>query len=114
MASRSAYALFTALTLSLALGGCASAYKSYWKQTNFKQTPAPVKAKNVKVVKSRDNLTSQWVELGIYRGKAPTVKEAMTTAKAECGKHGANLYVLNVEPFQSNGGWKVDGTCGRK
>ena len=62
----------------------------------------------------RPTWSSQWVELGIYRGKAPTVKEAMTTAKSECGKHGANLYVLNVEPFQDGGGWKVDGVCGRK
>jgi hypothetical protein len=112
MRLQTASALLIALTLGLT--GCAGAYKSYWKQTNFKQTPAPVPAKQVKVVKSRDDLSSEWVELGIYRGKAPTVKEAMDTAKVQCGQHGANLYVLNVEPFAAEGGWKVDGVCGRK
>lgn len=111
MRSGTAYALFT--TLCITLAGCSGAYKSYWKQTNFKETPAPVAAQDVRVVKSRDDLSSEWIELGIYRGKAPTVREAMETAKAQCGQNGANLYVLNVEPFESEGGWKVDGICGR-
>jgi hypothetical protein len=106
-------AVCLALTAALGLSACASAYKSYWKQTNFKQAPAPVAPNDVKVVKSRDNLTSSWVELGIYRGKAPTVNEAMDTAKQECGAHGANVYVLNTEPFAAGGGYKVDGVCGR-
>lgn len=95
------------------VSGCSPAYSSLYKETNHKDHPAPVAAKNVKIVKSRDNLTSAWTELGIYRGRAPTVKEAMTTAQQQCGSHGGNVYVLNTEPFQSENVWKVDGICGR-
>lgn len=93
--------------------GCSPAYSSFYKETNHKDHPAPVAAKNVKVVKSKDKLTSEWFELGIYRGQAPTVKEAMSTAQQQCGSHGGNVYVLNTEPFQSGDVWKVDGVCGR-
>lgn len=105
----------TALVALLALSsGCAMAYKSFYKDTSRDEDPAPVRPKQVNVVKSRDSLTSQWTEIGLYRGKAPTVKEAMATAKQECGRHGANLYILNVEPFHSDGGWNIDGICARK
>lgn len=95
------------------VAGCSPAYSSLYKETNHKVHPSPVAAKDVKVVKSRESLKSAWTELGIYRGQAPTVKEAMTTAQQQCGSHGANLYVLNTEPFQSETVWKVDGVCGR-
>lgn len=97
----------------LATAGCSPAYSSLYKETNHKLKPAPVAAKDVKVVKSRDDLKSAWTEIGVYRGHAPTVKEAMATAQQQCGANGANLYVLNTDPFQSENSWKVDGVCGR-
>ncbi len=100
------------LTL-LAVSGCSPAYSAMYKETNHKLHPAPVAAKDVKVVKSRDNLKSAWTEIGVFRGQAPTVKEAMATAQQQCGSNGANLYILNTEPFQSESSWKVDGVCGR-
>jgi hypothetical protein len=112
---RRTIALFS-LSLSLAVGaltGCSPAYSSFYKETNHKLHPAPVAAKDVKVVKSREDLKSAWTEIGVYRGHAPTVKEAMATAKQQCGSNGANLYILNTEPFQSEASWKVDGVCGR-
>ncbi|MFO0637398.1 MAG: hypothetical protein U0168_31620 [Nannocystaceae bacterium] len=106
--------LSSALVLfALAASGCASAYSSLYKETNHSLHPAAVAAKDVKVVKERDDLKRAWTELGVYRGHAPTVAEAMETAKQQCGSHGANLYVLNTAPFQSENHWKVDGVCGR-
>lgn len=95
----------------LAVSGCATAYSSLYKETNHQLHPKPVAAKNVKVVKSRDDLTRSFTELGVYRGHAPTVKEAMETAKQQCGNAGADAYILNTPPFQSENTWKVDGIC---
>jgi hypothetical protein len=98
----------------LVSSGCASAYSSLYKETNHNLHPKPVAANKVNVVKSRDDLSSAWTELGVYRGHAPTVKEAMDAAKQQCGNAGANYYILNTEPFQSEGSWKVDGVCAVK
>lgn len=96
------------------LSGCAGAYQQSYRQTNFDVTPAPVATDKVKVVKSRDDLSTPFVELGTYKGKAPTVREAMLYAKQICGQKGADFYILNVEPFASENGWKVDGICAAK
>jgi hypothetical protein len=104
-------------TSSLALAfvvGCSFAYKSMYKETNHSLHPKPVAAADVKVVKSKDDLTSSFTELGSYKGHAPTVKEAMDAAKQECGAHGADLYILATEPFQSENVWKVEGVCAVK
>ena len=102
------------LVLAFVTAGCAFAYKSVYKETNHSLHPTPVAAASVQVVKSRNDLTSSFTELGVYNGHAPTVKEAMDAAKAECGTHGANLYILNAEPFLSENVWKVDGVCAVK
>lgn len=96
---------------SLMLGGCA--YKSFYKATNNKVTPAPVAAKNVKVYKQRDDVADadEVIELGLFRASAPTVDEAMDTAKRICGEKGATMYILNTAPFRSNNSYRVDGMC---
>ena len=101
--------LTLALVASSSLAGCA--YKSSYRQTNFDVKTKPVPEKKVKVVKSKDDLTSNYTEIGIYRGRAPTVKEAMDVAKNQCGREGAELYILNVEPYESGGVWNIDGVC---
>ncbi len=101
--------LTLALVASSSLVGCA--YKSSYRQTNFDTQTQPVPAGEVRVVKSKDDLSNAYTELGIYRGRAPTVKEAMDVAKNQCGREGAELYVLNVEPYESGGTWNVDGVC---
>lgn len=103
-----------AVILALVTGGCASAYSSMYKQKDGSFAAKPVPAKNVKVVKSRDDLVSSWVEVGSYNGHAPTVKEAMEAAKQQCGTAGANLFILNTPPFASENRWKVDGVCAHK
>ena len=109
MSSRIRSALTLALIASMGLAGCA--YKSSYRQTNFDTQTKPVPPKKVKVVKGKDNLVSGFTELGIYRGRAPTVQEAMDTAKNQCGNEGGELYILNVEPYESGGSWNVDGVC---
>ncbi len=101
--------LTLALVASSTLVGCA--YKSSYRQTNFDLQPQAVPTAKVKVVKSKDNLTNAYTELGIYRGRAPTVKEAMDVAKNQCGREGGELYILNVEPYESGGTWNIDGVC---
>lgn len=106
--------LFPSLALGLALAltslsGCA--YKSSYRQSNFKHNGAKVPAKQVRVVKSQDDLVSKWTELGTYRGRAPTLQEAMDTAKTYCGGEGGNLFVLDTEPYEGSG-WNVSGICG--
>jgi hypothetical protein len=91
--------------------GCAMAYKSSYRETNHDLHPQPVAAAKVKVVKSRDELTRTWTELGSYKGNAPTVREAMDAAKQMCGQYGADLFILNVPPFASEGVFKIDGIC---
>ena len=104
-------ALLTSLCAALLLSACAGPYRSFYRETNHKLKPAPIAAEKVKVVKSEDDLTSEWTEVGIYRGHAPTVKEAMEAAQGACGKAGAELFILNTEPFEAGGLWKVDGFC---
>lgn len=111
MRTRNLKTAFLALAVaSLGLGGCA--YKSFYRQTDFKTQTQPTTPDQVRVVKSKDNLSREWAELGNYRGRAPTLKEAMETAKKTCAEQGANLYVLYVEAYQSSSGWNVDGACG--
>lgn len=102
-----------ALTLALvvlASSGCA--YKEFYRQTAGGPAAPPVPPEAVKVVKSKDDLVSAWTQVGTFRGHAPTVKEAIAAAQRNCGQHGADLYVLNVEPFLSDNVYKVDGICG--
>ncbi len=106
---RLASVLTLAFVASSSLVGCA--YKSSYRQTNFDVQTQPVPQAEVKVVKSKDDLTSPYTEIGTYVGRAPTVKEAMDVAKNQCGREGAELYVLNVEPYESAGAWKVGGAC---
>ena len=106
---RIASVLTLALVASSSLVGCA--YKSSYRQTNFDVKTQPVPQDKVKVVKSKDDLSSAYTEIGNYAGKAPTVKEAIDVAKNQCGREGAELFILNVEPFESGGAWKVDGVC---
>lgn len=101
--------LILALAASTSLAGCA--YKSSYRQTNFDLQTQPVPQEQVKVVKSPDDLQSEYTEIGLYRGRAPTAKEALDVAKNQCGREGAELYVLNVEPYESGGVWNVDGVC---
>ncbi len=108
---RRSHALVLSLTAAALLGGCATAYKSYYRETNHKLEPAPVPAEKVKVVKSADDLQSAWTEIGAYRGHAPTVKEAMDKAKELCGKAGSEFFILHTEPYEARGVWKVDGLC---
>ena len=101
--------LTLALVASSSLAGCA--YKSSYRQTNFDVQTQPVPQDKVKVVKQGEDLTSNYTEIGLYRGRAPTVREAMDVAKNQCGREGAELYILNVEPYESGGVWHIDGVC---
>lgn len=107
-------ALVSVLSAATLLTGCATAYKSFYRETDHKLQPKPVAAAKVKVVKEAGDLSTPWAELGNYEGHAPTVKEAMDAAKRTCGKEGADYFILNVAPFESRGVWKVDGICAAK
>ena len=104
----------TVLLAATLLSGCATAYKSFYRETDHDLKPAPVAAEKVRVVKSAADLRTAWSELGNYEGHAPTVNEAMDAAKDACGKAGADFFILNVEPYESRGVWKVDGICAAK
>ncbi len=106
---RLASVLTLALVASSSLVGCA--YNSSYRQTNFDVKTQPVAQSKVKVVKSKDDLSRAYTEIGTYVGKAPTAKEAIDVAKNQCGREGAELFILNVEPYESAGSWKVDGAC---
>jgi hypothetical protein len=100
-----------ALVSAAALAGCA--YKSSYRQTNFETDPKPVAAEQVKVARSADDLVSQYSELGRYKGRAPTLNEAMDGAKQWCGSYGADLFVLDHDPTStSSGRYEIEGTCG--
>jgi hypothetical protein len=111
---RHSLALVSVLSAATLLTGCATAYKSFYRETDHDLRPKPVAADKVKVVKDRSHLDTAWSELGSYEGHAPTVKEAMDAAKRTCGRYGADFFILNVEPFESRGVWKVDGICAAK
>ena len=99
-----------ALVAAVGLAGCA--YKSTYRRTNFETDPKPVPAQRVKVARSAGDLVSQYTVLGSYSGRAPTVKEAMDSAKQWCGHNGGDLYVLEHDPEQGAfGRYNVDGSC---
>lgn len=102
----------TALTLAACtlLTACAAQYKSVYKGTA--EDGKPLRPDQVKVVRSRSDVAA-WTQVGTYQGQAPTTQEAMDTAKKQCGLHGADLFILNTDPYQSEGVWKVDGLCAR-
>lgn len=108
---RRSLALVTILSAASLLSGCATAYKSFYRETDHQTKPAPVAAEQVRVVKAAADLSTPWSELGTYRGHAPTVKEAMDAAKRACGKAGADFYILHTDPYEARGVWKVDGIC---
>ena len=62
------------LVLAFAVAGCSFAYKSMYKETNHSLHPAPVASADVKVVKSKDELTSSFTELGSYKAVVETTK----------------------------------------
>ncbi|MCA9706608.1 MAG: hypothetical protein KDK70_12215 [Myxococcales bacterium] len=107
-------ALCSCLTAAALLTGCATAYKSFYRETDHKTKPAPVPAAQVKVVKSKEDLEQAWTEIGTYKGHAPTVKEAMEAAQSACGSAGADFFILYTEPYEAHGVWKVDGFCAAK
>ena len=100
------------IALAFSVSGCVMPYKSVYKQTQNADA-APVGPDRVHVARNRQAVDRQFVELGAYQGHAPTTREAMDAAKRECGRHGANFFILNTEPFQAEGVWKVDGVCAR-
>lgn len=102
--------LALALALAAPLLGCAAQYKSIYQGTA--DDGKPLRPDQVKVVRNKADVAA-WTEVGSYQGQAPTTQEAVDIAKRECGKHGADLFILNTEPFQSEGVWKVDGLCAR-
>ncbi len=104
-------ALACCLIATATLSGCATVYKSFYRETNHKLQPPPVAADEVKVVKSKDDLVSAWTEVGTYKGHAPTLVEAMDAAKSTCGPAGADYFILYTEPYEARGVWKVDGIC---
>ena len=106
---RRSLALVTVLSAVSLLSGCATAYKSYYRETDHQSKPKPVAAEKVKVVKSADDLNTAWSEIGLYRGHAPTVKEAIEAAQRACGKAGADFFILYTEPYEARGVWMVDG-----
>jgi hypothetical protein len=110
---RHSHAVTVLLAVAL-LPGCATAYRSFYRETDDDLKPAPVAGEKVRVVASADDLRTAWSELGNYEGHAPTVKEAMEAAKDACGKAGADFFILDVEPYESRGVWKVDGICAAK
>jgi two-component system, NtrC family, sensor kinase len=107
-------ALVSVLSAATLLASCAPAYKSFYRETDRSLHPKPVAADKVMVVKDAGDLRTSWSELGSYEGHAPTVKEAMDAAKRTCGRYGADYFILNVQPFESRGVWKVDGICAAK
>jgi hypothetical protein len=111
---RHSLALVAILSGTAQLGGCATAYKSFYRETDHQLEPKPVHPEKVLVVESAHDLATPWSELGTYEGHAPTVKEAMDTAKRECGRAGADFFILDVEPFESRGVWNVNGLCAAK
>jgi hypothetical protein len=111
---RHSLALVTLLSLATLLGGCATDYGAFYRETNDALQPRPVPPEQVAVVRSAGDLVTPWTELGHYEGHAPTVKEAMDAAKRECGRAGADYFILDVEPFESRGVWTVVGRCAAK
>lgn len=108
---RRSSALLTCLCATVLLSACAGPYRSFYRETNHTLKPAPIASAEVKVVKSADDLNTEWVEVGIYRGHAPTVKEAVEAAQVACGNAGAEFFILNTDPFEASGVWKLDGFC---
>lgn len=108
---RASTLLLSAATLAL-VAGCA--YKSSFKQTNFDVEPPPVAGKNVKVAKSADDVSGEWVELGRFRGRAPSDKELLDAAKFQCGKNGANLVIYADGPTTEGGSVELEAICGYK
>lgn len=99
--------LFIPWVVLLAVSGCT--YTSFYSQSGTGGPPIPTQ--NVKVVRSRGDLLTPWKEVGKYRGGAPTVDEAMNTARQRCAQAGAEFFILNMDPYLSGRRYRVEGVC---
>jgi len=111
---RPSLALVTILSAAALLGGCASDYGCFYRELDHELQPRPVRPDEVAVMRSAGDLVTPWTALGSYEGHAPTVKEAMDAARRECGRAGADYFILDVEPFESRRSWYVHGVCAAK
>ncbi|MEM6993429.1 MAG: hypothetical protein AAF721_23145 [Myxococcota bacterium] len=109
MATTTLHAARLFIASALLLGGCA--HSSFYRSSNNDLVPEAVAAEDVKVFKQKDDVADEYVELGLFRGSAPTVDEAMDKAKQTCGDAGASMYILNTPPFKSGKSYRVDGVC---
>ena len=94
---------------ALTMSGCA--YKSFYRVTNNDVVLPAGKADDVKVYKQKEDITAEHIELGLYRGHAPTTEEAMNTAKAKCAEKGGDYLIMNTPPFKSGNVIKIDAVC---
>ncbi|HFE45253.1 MAG TPA: hypothetical protein ENJ18_07125 [Nannocystis exedens] len=96
--------------LALALPACGGNSGSF----NGNGTGVPVDPGQVQVVRSKDDLTEPYKELGTAKAKAATADDALDLAKQHCGRTGGgDLLILNTEPFQSGSVWRVDAICAK-
>ncbi|MCA9634783.1 MAG: hypothetical protein KC420_01980 [Myxococcales bacterium] len=98
--------LLSALALALpACGGTSGGFRG-------NGTGVPADPAKVQVVRSKDDLSAPYKELGVARAKAPSAQEAVDLAKRHCAQGGGgDLLIMNTEPFQSGDTWRVDATC---
>ena len=108
---RRSSSVLTGLAVASMVCSCATPYRAYYRETNHSLRPAPIPAEQVKVVKSEDDLITEWMEVGLFRGHAPTVVEGIESAQTACGRAGADYFILLREPYDARGHWKVDGFC---
>lgn len=92
------------------LAGCA--YSSSYKQTNFDVQGKPTAAAKVKVYANADAVKGEWVEIGRFRGRAPSEQEVVDAAKTTCGQNGASLAIYVARPKSVEDTWELEAICG--
>ena len=95
-----------------AVPGCSRAYRSSYKPLSEALQPPAVDASDVQVLPEGIAAPAHAIELGTYRGRAPTRDEVIEAARRRCGEVGGRyLLVRSQGPRDSAGVWELEGVC---
>ncbi len=90
--------------------GCA--YRSSYRPKSEALQPPAVDAAEVRVLPEGIAAPDHAIELGTYRGRAPTRDEVIEAARRRCGEVGGRyLLVKSQRPRDHARAWELEGVC---
>lgn len=100
-----------AVVLAAASTSWGCAYRSTYRPKSEALQPPAIDAQQVQVVDEGAAAPSRAIELGIYRGRAPTRAEVVAAARRRCGEVGGRYLLVRSQGPRGTGTWELEGVC---